>query len=370
MLASMGLPERAWKRAASNTKFMDFAQAVVRSAAREAGVSPRAFQAAVWAGTKKEWNGLRASLGVRPIGEDYRAFEKLFEEKLVEYGMRVPKNFQTLGRQQRLFDTDMLQNDVIGLMHRIPGEIIQQRGDRLNTLLYRSWNRDIAAAHLLDIGEVPTHITDPNIQAEVEHVASQYQRDFIERTHLATDKALTTMASPKSRLPSWQRRIVDETLDARRTGLQTHLESVKRLPTEERDRLRALGWDGLPQDPHVLGRVQQELDTLDSLKTVPELRRWLERNRDVTGDPSQWLGRKLKTGETYTGLSGKLTEKTKMSPYWEPKSFFETERILNIGRIKSEIRARFPDRRPVDGTAQPIGDIIKRGRSAPLGPCA
>jgi len=379
MIAALGGQEARWKSLAGNDQFLRFAQTIIRSAASEANVSPRAFQAAVWGAFKKDWNQLRESVGLKSMSEDYTFFEDLFARKMTEFNMRAPKDMRLLGEQQQLFDVETLQREAVKVLGDAkPGETYQQRSNRLNELLYNDWNNRVAASHLLDTGEVPTHITDPVVRTDVESTANYFRRGFQDRLSMADDSILTDM-SKKGRLPAWQKKMVDETLTTRKTGQTTvRRERFEALPKEERTRLRHLGWETVPQDAATLRRVTTELDNLRDISDVPSLSNWLHRNADIVGDPAQYIGRKLKTGTTYMDTEGKLVEKTTMAPYWERKSFHENTRILNIGRIKQEVLSRFPDQRSVDGTSQDLGQTLRRGKSElakkrekpPLGSCA
>ena len=154
----------------------------------------------------------------------------------------------------------------------------------------------------------------------------------------------------KGRLPPWQQKIVDETLEAKKAKPLT--DAFKSLSKEERNRLNSLGWEHVPQTSQDLQRVHTAFLALDKVDTVPALTRWIKRNTDIVGDVQDWIGQKP------------------MSPYWEPNPFNQSGYRLNIDRIKAVLKSRYPDQRAIDGTRQTIGDALKVNKSDPLGPCA
>jgi hypothetical protein len=324
----------------------------------------------VWGGTKADWNRVRTAAGQRVLGEDFTFFQDLFKNKMVEHGMRTPVDFRKLAMQAELFDVEQLERYAIeGLQITKAGETPAQRSTRVTDLMYAEWNEKIAASQLLETGEIPEQITSVAVRDEITHKASMYQRDFTDRLQ-SSDIGILTKMQKKGRLPSWQKTILDDTIEARKTSAMGPQERLKALPQAERARLNELGYDHVPQTVNELKRVHSELLALDKIRTVPALTAWLKRNTDIAGDPQDWIGRNLPTGKTYQDATGKTVEKHVMSPYWESRPFYESGRRLNIDRIKSVLKARYPDQRFVDGTKQTIGDALKVNERLPVGACA
>ena len=369
MFGAIGAAQNRWKNLASNDHFMRFAQTIIREAANEAGMPPRSFQAAVWGGTKMNWNKVREAAGQKVLGEDFRFFEDLFKARMADHGMRSPTDFKKLALQAELFDVEALERAAIdGLEIAKAGETPVQRSARVTDLMYSEWNEKVAASSLLETGEIPEQITSVAARDEVAHKASMYKRDFSDRL-MSSDMSILETMSKKGRLPQWQKTILDETIETRKVTNAAPEERLASLPKEERVRLNELGYDHVPQTVEDLKRVHTEMLALDKVKTVPELTKWLKRNTDIVGDPQEYIGRSIPTGKTYTSPLGTF-EKHVMSPYWEPRPFYETGRRLNIPRIKSVIKAQYPDQRIADGTNQTIGDALRINDKSPVGACA
>ncbi len=250
-----------------------------------------------------------------------------------------PKDIDTMERQ-------VLKSGVVRV-----GETPAKRAERVKTLIDAEWNHKIAASTFLETGKVPKEIVGREAREQVKHIASVYQRQFLDHT-LSSDIGGLTRMKKKGRLTPWQQKIVDESLEARKVDIRTPVDDFKALPKAERTRLNNLGWDHVQQTPTELRRVQSSLLALDRVDTVPALTKWLKRNVDIVGDVQDWIGRKAPR-----------------SPYWEPKPFYEAGYRLNIPRIKAAIRARYPDQRFVDGTKQTISDALRINKRDPLGPC-
>lgn len=345
----------AVKRLQGNSRFIRFSQAVVASAADEAHVSPRAFQAAIWGGFRSEWDRLLKAAGGRPMGGDNDFFENLLVRKLKEYAPRSPSDF-------RLNVADVTKRDLFDLNPEVAEVEFWQKmraeeGAKLigtspknydammNDIMYAEWNKKIAAAHMLDTGEIPAHLRTPEVIDDVKRAAEHYRRAFQDRIGMADDKTLKSLKD----IPEWQKREVTAELDRRaRTGEQVTA-AWTALPAAERQRLTSLGWMAVPDDPRVIARAQKALQELDAIKTEDEFVRWANRkaNRAIVGDPKAFTGKMLKTGETYEAAAGRMTEKTAASPYYEPRSFWENRLVFNVEKAKEAIRARFPDSPPL-----------------------
>ena len=345
---SMG-PGMDVKSLQGNKAFIRFSQNLIKTAADEAGVTPRAFQAAIWGGFRREWDGLLKAAGGRPMGGDNDFFENLMLRTFKEFSLRSPSDF-------RLNSSEVTQRQLFGDLAADTVEEWQQLRARevshflsttqkntdaiLKTIQMNEWNTKIAAAYMLDTGEVPAHLTKPEVVDEVLRVAQHHKRAFTDRVQMADDKTLRDLKV----IPEWQKRVVDAELDQRKRLGESYSPAWTALPKDEQKRLQTLGWMRVPDSPKDVARTQVLLDELDGITTEQGLIRWMNKKgvQNIVGDKQAFIGKMTETGESYTNSDGEATMKTEASPYWEPRSFYENRLVLNVEKVKTELRRRFP----------------------------
>jgi hypothetical protein len=365
------------KRLQGNTRFIRFAQNLIKMAADEAGIDPRAFQAAIWGGFRKEWDKLLKAAGGRPQGGDNSFFEDLLIRKFREYNLRSPSDFRlnsVKDMQAQLFDNEPGLAEVEFWQRQQAEEAAKfldtspkNANAIMNDMMMAEWNKKIAAAHLLDTGEIPSHLRTPEVIEDVKRTAEFYRRAFQERVAMADDSTLKSIKD----VPQWQKREITAELERRAKSGEQITAAWKALPREERQRLQLLGWMRIPDDPRIIARTNAALAELDNIKTAAQLERWVKRpsNAAIVGDWQEFVSKSIKTGETYEA-GGKVFEKTRPSAYWEPRSFYENRLVLNVERVKQEIRARFPKNPEVSRNgADAIGLKREPGEASILGQC-
>lgn len=359
-----------------NERFIRFSQNLIRLAADEAGISPRAFQAAIWGGFRKEWNVLVKAAGGNPLNGSNDYFENLLVKKLEQYRLRSPATFRLntpAVMQRSLFDAGEEAGREVEFWQKGQAEALARqlhigadKAEKIqNDMMYAEFNKKIAASHMLDTGEIPAHLKTPEVIDDVKRTAAYYRDTFSERIRFADDQTLKDIKVA----PDWQKRLIAEELAVRKRTGDAVIAAWEGLPKDEQRRLKTLGWMNVPDDPRAIGRTTKLLQDLDKVTTEQELIRWMNRSgaQAIVGDKSAFIGKMIPTGETYIDAAGKTVRRTDASPYWEPRSFYENRLVLNVDKAKQAIRDRFPTDTPLRRRGAEVLGIIKDDKN--LGPC-
>ena len=318
-----------------NPKFIRFSQSLIKMAADEAGVDPRAFQAGIWGGFRDNWDEMLKAAGGRPQSGDNNFFENILLNTMKKYDMRSPEGF-VLNSLKSIEAQLTDQNTALAEVEYWQRTLKIKDGNE--KMLAVDYNQKIAAANFLDTGKMPEHIRMGETKDEIARVAQQYKTAFETRVGMASDDTLRELKT----VPKWQKEIVDATLEQRaRSNEQVSL-AWKALPKEEVQRLNTLGWMRIPEKPAAQEGVVRALKQLEDIQTKEQFLAWAKRkgNREIVGDPMAFVGENIPTGHTY-GTGKRVYKQMASSDYYQSQPFYENREQLNIEGIKNAIRDRF-----------------------------
>jgi hypothetical protein len=229
------------------------------------------------------------------------------------------------------------------------------------------FNTSVRTARTLNRLKEPINITGPFDEGYLERLPSEVLDnmdtvskvllDFRRRIEYATDSELEEIAS--GRLPDWQKREIERLLEARKIGIAEHVpEPLKELPSWYKQYVRErLGTEVLPYGSQAQWReYARELSSLDQAKTREQLEAWINKNKQYVGDVQTWIttGARHPTSRTSKGTPQRLP-----TPYFEPRPFRESTRVLNIERLRADLRDRYVRATGFDPRAQGVDEPVQ-----------